>query len=291
MLHGIRDRGAHDRGPRHGVERVPRHDRLWGGTGERRLTDEHLVQHARQTVLIAAAVNLLASRGLLRAHVGRRPDDRSRLCERLRLPRDAEGTGDLEVRDDRGPARKQDVLRLDVAVHHAVAVRVGQRSRHLRRDAHGVLEPQLLFPVQAVAERFPLHVGHHVVEKAPGRAGVVQRENVRMLQPSRDLDLAQKPLRTHRGRKLGVQHLDGDRTAVFQVLGEKHRRHTAAAQLPLDGVEPGERVTEGFEEVGHEGGAPGENGSVAYTAAQPPARTGPDSFQTERAALGYKARP
>src|SRR5439155_593510 len=148
---------------------------------------------------IAAAVDLVASRGLLRAHVGRRPDDRSRLCERLRLPRDAEGAGDPEVRDDGGPARKQDVLRLDVAVHHAVAVRVGQRSRHLRRDA-------------------------------------------------------------------------------------------TAAQLPLDGVASGERVAEGFEQVGHESGAPGEDGSVAYTAAQPPARTGRDSFQTERAALGYRTR-
>ncbi len=49
-----------------------------------------------------------------------------------------ERLGDAEVGDDGVPAREQHVLGLQVAVHHAVAVRVGERVGELAHQAHRV---------------------------------------------------------------------------------------------------------------------------------------------------------
>jgi hypothetical protein len=75
---------------------------------------------------------------------------------------------------------QQDVLRLDVAVHHTEPMRVLERLRDLRRDADRILHRQLVLPVQSVPQAFPLHVRHHVEEEAAGLAGVEEREDVRM---------------------------------------------------------------------------------------------------------------
>ena len=72
-----------------------------------------------------------------------------------------------------------------------------------------------------------------------------------MLQPGGDLDFPQEPVGAHGGGELGVQHFDGDRPAVLQVLREEHRRHAAAAQLALDGVAVRERVAQNGKQVGH----------------------------------------
>ena len=60
---------------------------------------------------------------------------------------------DPEVGDERVPVVQHDVLGLDVAVHHAVAVRVVQRVGHLARDAHRVVDGQLARCVEPVAQR------------------------------------------------------------------------------------------------------------------------------------------
>ena len=80
----------------------------------------------------------------------------------------------------------------------------------------------------------PVHDGHHVVEKALGFARIVQRKDVRMLQPGRDLDLPEEALRTHRRRQLAAQHLHGDFASVLHVLGQVHDGHAAAPQLAFE---------------------------------------------------------
>ena len=147
-------------------------------------------------------------------------------------------------------------------MHHTLALRVGERLRDLGGDPHRILERELVLALQPGAERFALHVGHHVVEETLPGARVVQREDVRMLQPGGDLDLAQEPLGPHHRRQLGVQHFDGDPTVVLQVLGEEYRRHAAPTELTLDRITTGERVTEEFQEVGHERSDHGEDRSL-----------------------------
>ena len=65
-----------------------------------------------------------------------------------------------------------------------------------------------------------------------------------MLQPRGQTDLALEPLRAHRGSQLAVEHLEGDGTVVPQVERQIDSRHSAAPQLALDGVAPGERSLE-----------------------------------------------
>ena len=51
-------------------------------------------------------------------------------------------------------AGEQHVVRLDVAVHDAARVRVGQRARHVAQDPDRIDDRQLAVPQQPVAQRF-----------------------------------------------------------------------------------------------------------------------------------------
>ena len=57
-----------------------------------------------------------------------------------------------------------------------------------------------------------------------------------MPEPGGDPDFLEEPLRPHCRRQLLVQHLEGDRAIVPEVLGEVDGRHAPAPELPLDRV-------------------------------------------------------
>ena len=106
-------------------------DRLGAGPGEGRLPGQHLVAHRTQGVDVAPGVDLALAHRLLGRHVGRRAERHPG----LRHPAAAglvHREGDAEVGHQRRPVLQQDVLRLDVAVHHAVAVGVVERGRRPR---------------------------------------------------------------------------------------------------------------------------------------------------------------
>src|SRR5256884_6933105 len=168
-----------------------------------------------------------------------------------RVARRAHGPRDAEVRHHGRPPRQHDVFRLDIAVHDPVAVRVRQRARHLRRDAQRVLLGQLLLAREPVAQRFALDVRHDIIEEAGGGTRVVQRQDVGVLQPGRNLDLAQEPLGAEGRRQLRVQDLDRHRPVVLQIVGQEHGGHAAASQLPLHRVAVSEGFAQGVEQVGH----------------------------------------
>ena len=151
------------------------------------------------------------------------------------------GEGDAEVGHQRRPVLQQDVLRLDVAVDHALAVGVVERGGDLAREPERLLDRKLPLADQPGAERFAGDERHHVVEQAVGLARVEQSQDVRVLQVGGDLDLGQEPLAADHGGELGVQHLDGDLAAVPQVLGEVDDGHAALAELPVDAVAVGQR--------------------------------------------------
>ena len=68
----------------------------------------------------------------------------------------------------------------------------------------------------------------------------MQREDVRMVEPRRDPDLAQEPLGAEDGGQVGAQHLERDLAVVLQVAREVDGRHAARADLALDRVALGE---------------------------------------------------
>jgi hypothetical protein len=142
------------------------------------------------------------------------------------------------------PTGEQNVLRLDVAVDHAGLVRHRQRLGDLAQEPYRVGHRQFARACEAVAERLPLHVGHHVIEEAVGVARVEQAEDVRMLQPRRHGDLPSETLGTEGRGQLGAQHLHRDHALVLEILGQVHRGHATLPQLPLDAVAVGQACPE-----------------------------------------------
>src|SRR5690606_4897894 len=153
---------------------------------------------------------------------------------------DGDGARDAEVGDDHALAGEQDVLRLDVAVHHVVRVGNGERLGDLPGDVDGVFQRKLRLAVEAVAERLALDEGHHVVEQVAGLPQVVHPHDAGVLELLGQLDLAEEPVATERGGKLGVHDLHGDVAVVRDVAGEIYRRHPAASELAREYVAAGE---------------------------------------------------
>jgi hypothetical protein len=162
------------------------------------------------------------------------------------------GQRDPEIGDQRLPVVDQHVLWLDVAVDHALAVCVVQRARHALGQRDGVFDVQLLFMIQLVAERLPLDIRHHVVQERLRLAGVVQRQDMRMLQVRRHLDLRQEPLGTDHGGQLRSKHLEGHLAVVLDVMGEIHGGHPAGPELVLDHVAIDDRNLESFGDSSHQ---------------------------------------
>ena len=66
-------------------------------------------------------------------------------------------------------------------------------------------------------------------------AGIEQRgENVRVLQPRGDTNLAEESVAGEAGAELGAQHLEGDRPVVPQVVRPVDERHAAPTQLAVE---------------------------------------------------------
>jgi hypothetical protein len=159
--------------------------------------------------------------------------------------------GDPEVGDQRVAVPHQDVLGLDVAMHHALLVRVLQRRGDRLREAHGLIHRQLLLAVDLVSQGLSLDIGHHVEQEPLGRARVVQRQDVTVLQVGGDLDLLEEPLGADHGGQFRPQHLERDLAVVLDVVRQVHRRHAALAQLALDDVAIGDRGLQTFGDLAH----------------------------------------
>jgi hypothetical protein len=71
-----------------------------------------------------------------------------------------------------------------------------------------------------------------------------------MLQPRRQLDLAEEPLGAEHCRQLGVEDFQRDGAVVPQVLREIDDGHATAAQLTLDLIAAGQGGSQPFEEGG-----------------------------------------
>ena len=167
--------------------------------------------------------------------------------------------GDPEIGDERGAVpREQDVLGLDVAVDDAVLVGVVERARGLGGDAEGVFERELALAAEPVAQRFALDERHGEPQLAGRFAGVEHGQDVGMLEPGGEVDLALEALGAERGGKLGEEDLEGDGPVVAEVVREIDDRHAAAAELALEGVAVGEGVAHA---VRHSHGAPAARGT------------------------------
>ena len=107
-----------------------------------------------------------------------------------------------------------------------------------------------------MAQRFAGDVRHREPAAARRLPGVVHRQDVGMLEPCGEPDLALEPLGAERDGKLGLQHLQGHRPVVLEILREIHAGHPATPELTLEDVVGAKGVGELDGAIGHGGNYP-----------------------------------
>ena len=219
---------------RHQLGRLDRHlvdvlerDRHGAVALERDGAGQHLVEADADRVEVRTLVDRIAL-GLLGREVLGGAEDRAG----LRHPGIA-GARDAEVHDLDGPvAVDHDVLRLDVAVHDAAAMREVDRGEQLQRDRDRLVAAEAAAPADEVLERLALHVLHDDVVRAVDLAPVVDGDQVLLVEARCGLGLAAEALDERRVAEVArEQDLDGDVPAEGEVLAQIHIGHAAAAEL------------------------------------------------------------
>ena len=125
-----------------------------------------------------------------------------------------------------------------------MVVGVVEGAGGLDRDAERVVERELALAAEPVAEALALDEGHGEPEPASGLARIVDGQDVGMLQPGGEADLALEPVGAERGGELGEEDLERDGAVVAEVVRQVDDGHAAAAELALDGVAVGEGVAQ-----------------------------------------------
>ena len=167
-------------------------DGLRGARQVRRVADQHLVCHRAQRIHVGARVDQSVTRRLLGPHVLRRADRHAR-CRDPRAAGVRDCQCDAEVGNQRLPLVQQDVLGLEIAVDHAVPVRVVQCAAYRDRDANCLVDRQLSLAIEPMAKALAIDDGHDVEQDSVGLPGVEQRQQVWVLQRRRDANLTQEP--------------------------------------------------------------------------------------------------
>jgi hypothetical protein len=217
---------------------------------EGRLSREHLVRERAQAVDVRAVVQVRLAHGLLGRHVGRGAQGDAHRGQ-LAGTGVAHRLGHAEVRDDGMAAREHHVVGLDVTVHDAAFVGVGQGVRNLAEDADRIAHRQHAVSLELLTQGLAFHERHDVEEESSRLAGIVQRQDVGMRQLRDDLDLAREAVGTHGRGELGPEDLQRDLPIVLEVVGEVDGCHASLPDLTLDGVGVGERRAHSIDGLGH----------------------------------------
>src|SRR5258706_15953831 len=86
------------------------------------------------------------------------------------------------------------------------------------------------------AQRFPLHERHYIVREDTVASCCKQRNNVRVMESSQELNLALEPLDFYSCRNLRREHLHDDFSAERCLGRNEHPRHSPTAELALDRI-------------------------------------------------------
>ena len=210
---------------------------------ERRLAGQHLVDHARQAVDVTRNSYALLAGRLLGAHVLGRSQRQTVEGQRLSFLGGLD-VRDAEVRQQGMVVGEENILRLDVAVHETIAVRIVEPGTNLMRDAKRVVDGEPLLAIQSVSQRAAGNERRHIVQRAAGFAGVDERNDVRMRQARSDADLAQESLLADRGAELLPQNLYRNLAPVLPLLGQMNGGHATRAEESFYRVAIGERCLE-----------------------------------------------
>jgi hypothetical protein len=195
--------------------------------GVRGRAGEELVEHDADRVEIRAAVDLAAA-DLLGRHVARRA--REALGGRhVELGIAVRRLGEAEVEQlDLIAAREEHVLGLEIPVHDALAVRLGEAVEDLPREEDRAIRLHRLAHVEA--EMAARHVLHRDVRRAVVFAHVVHVRDRRVVHARREPRLAQEA-RARVGPELGRRQQELERDDAIEVIVPR-AEHGAHAALP-----------------------------------------------------------
>ena len=135
--------------------------------------------------------------------------------------------------------RDHHVRRFDVAMHDRVAARMVEAFGDLRNQLGHLVEGQALAGFHHLLQRASLEELHRDVGDAVLLADVVDRDDVRMVQPAGGFRLAQKTFADfleRLGRQRRVERLDRDFALDQRIDGAIHHAHRAAPQLSSDPI-------------------------------------------------------
>ena len=126
-------------------------------------------------------------------------------------------------------------MRLDVAVHDALAVRDAERREDLARVVDRDVDRRRAAGRDQLLQAAAVEVLHRDVVGVLGLPAVEDRDDVRVREPGRVLRLAAEALDELLVVRVPVvQDLDRDPAAQLLVLGEIDVRHAAGAKLAHD---------------------------------------------------------
>ena len=127
----------------------------------------------------------------------------------------------------------------------------GKSIGNLAEDANCVRNRKLTLTTNSVAQRLPLDVWHYVIQEALRLAGVVQWEDVGVLQLGGYLDLANETLMTNGCGQFGTENFDCHFPVMSQVSRQEDGGHSPLSNLSFDRVAIGESGSEAFLEFRH----------------------------------------
>ena len=115
-------------------------------------------------------------------------------------------------------------------------VRGSKCVEYITPDCHRIRDGQCAPSPQSRAKGFTVDVRHDVIQKTIRRTGREQRNDVRILQPGRDLDLTTKPLDAYFLRNCLRECLDDDLSIETKLAGNEYPAHPASGDFPFDSV-------------------------------------------------------
>src|SRR5689334_16012905 len=210
--------------------------------GERRFPDKHLVKNAAEAVQITAAINRLIAQQLLGAHVSRGTWPSHAGSRQLLDARNVDNARDAKIGNDGVACRQKNVLRFDVAMHHALRVSVGQGVADLACNANRRIDFELPLSLDSRAQSFATDERHEVVQQRLDVPRVVKWKNVGVLESCQEPDFANESQLTGLRVRIAVQHLDGDLAIVPLIARNVDSCEGSLSDLALDFITAGQRI-------------------------------------------------
>src|SRR5687768_6611815 len=133
-------------------------------------------------------------------------------------------------------ARDENVLRLDIAVNDSLRMRVAERVGDFAQDFHRFLRWKLALSCNEGAQILTDDEWHRVVEESALRAGGVKRDDMRVLEPCGELDLAAETICVESRCEIGREDFDHYLAVELGICRDEDARHASAAELAVDTV-------------------------------------------------------